>query len=42
MNTHAAPARSISKGSIIEALIGDTSFTEHSHYQTPFSMHTIR
>ncbi|MEE1990564.1 hypothetical protein QPL90_03440 [Pseudomonas syringae pv. syringae] len=43
MNTNAAPARSISKGSIIEAWIGDTSlFTEHSHYQTPFSIHTIR
>ncbi|WP_280528280.1 hypothetical protein [Pseudomonas syringae] len=42
MNTHAAPARSISKGSIIEALIGDTSFTENSHCQPPFSTHNIR
>ncbi|MEQ4257006.1 hypothetical protein [Pseudomonas syringae] len=42
MNIHAAPARPISKGSIIEALISDTSFTENSHCQTPFSIHNIR
>ncbi|WP_262984216.1 hypothetical protein [Pseudomonas syringae] len=42
MNTLAAPARSISKGSIIEALISDVLFTENSHYQTPFSIHNIR
>ncbi|WP_275087179.1 hypothetical protein [Pseudomonas congelans] len=42
MNTHTAPARSISKGSIIDALISDTSFTENPHYQTPFSIHNIR
>lgn len=42
MNTHTAPARSISKGSIIEALISETSFTENQHYQTPFSIHNIR
>ncbi|WP_255301091.1 hypothetical protein [Pseudomonas syringae] len=42
MNTLAAPARSTSKGSIIEALISDALFTENSHYQTPFPIHNIR
>ncbi|WP_346400617.1 hypothetical protein [Pseudomonas syringae] len=42
MNIHAAPARPISKGSIIEVLISDASFTENSHDQTPFSIHNIR
>ncbi|WP_275087336.1 hypothetical protein [Pseudomonas congelans] len=42
MNTHTAPARSISKGSIIDALISNTSFTENPYYLTPFSIHNIR